>query len=488
MRLRTAFLLSLLAVLIVMAVPALYGVRRVAEVREIALDLREQAAEAALVVGRLQAGVERVERYERAYVATGEQDLGERALTAARSLSVDLDLVAELGYGPALEWSEFPVEPLTHALLHADSLMDAGLRDEATAFLGDGFRPLLEEAGRAAQDLAAAIDRATAEKVAEADRISSEAVTTTTLAFGLAVLVALLLLVLTARFLTRPLDRLSAAMARVADGQFEPPADLPYGRPDELGELLRSFRSMALRLADLDRMKAEFMGVASHDLKTPVNVISGYAELIEEELGTELDTRHREILRSLFEQTRTLGFRVNQLMEISRMEASGLRLGLEEINLRHFTSGIERSYRPAAERHGVRLETEVDATSPSFLIADPDILREEVVDNLVRNALRFTPRGGVIRVRVSGHGGTVTFEVRDTGPGIPGADLPYVFDKYYQGRGLRGRMGSGLGLPIARAGVQAHGGDISVECPPEGGTTFRFTLPIHPTMERPIAV
>jgi signal transduction histidine kinase len=487
-KLRTAFVLSLLAVLIVMAVPALYGVRRVADVRKIALDMREQAAEAALIVGRIQAGTERAERYTLAYVATGDEELRARSHAAVRALALDLDRLDHTGYEGAVTTSQFPLNPLQRAVEATDSLMAAGELEEATSFMSTGVRPLMVEANAAAQELAAAIDRSTAEKVADAEHISADAITTTTVAFLLALAVSAGLVLLAARFLTQPLDRLSTAMARVADGRFHPPDDLPYDRADELGELLRSFRSMALRLADLDRMKAEFMGVASHDLKTPVNVITGYAELMEEELGHDLQDRHREILRSLFEQTRTLGYRVNQLMEISRMEASGLRLGLEEINIRHFTAGIERAFAPTAMSHGVRLETLVDPSAPSFVIADPDILREEVVGNLVSNAIRFTPRGGEIRLTVSGHGGTVSFEVRDTGPGIAPDDLPFVFDKYYQGRGLPGRVGAGLGLPIARAGVQAHGGDIEVDCPDEGGTVFRFTLPIHPTFDRPLAV
>jgi putative nucleotidyltransferase with HDIG domain len=154
--------------------------------------------------------------------------------------------------------------------------------------------------------------------------------------------------------LTHPLDRLRRSMARVADGTFEAPTDLPYDRNDEVGDLSRSFRTMTLRLAELDRLKAEFVGTASHDLKTPISIITGYAELIREELGGPLHARHRELLRSLSEQTLTLQRRVDQLLEISRMEAGRVRLGLEEINIRHFADEVRRiraGLRPSTRAH-----------------------------------------------------------------------------------------------------------------------------------------
>jgi signal transduction histidine kinase len=364
------------------------------------------------------------------------------------------------------------------------ALMVDGRLDDATARFGTDAQPLMARAEAAASAIATAIDRETAAQVLRADRLTAAAVTATIAALVLAILVALALAVAAPHLLTRPLDRLSGSMKTVAHGHFEPPDDLPYDQDDEVGELARSFRAMTLRLADLDRMKAEFVGVASHDLKTPINVISGYAEMLEEELGAGLDRRHRDLLIALAAQARTLGQRLDQLLDISRMEASGLQLGLEEISLRHFTAGLEKAHTAAATRHGVALSTAVAESAPSFLIADPDCLQVEVLGNLLDHAFRFTPAGGRVHLHVSGDGGTVRFEVRDTGRPIPPDDLRFVFDRYYQGRGL-GRAGSGLGLPIARAGARAHGGDIEVESG-DGETIFRLTLPIRPTLPRGI--
>jgi signal transduction histidine kinase len=234
---------------------------------------------------------------------------------------------------------------------------------------------------------------------------------------------------------------------------------------------------MTQRLAELDRLKAEFVGSASHDLKTPISIITGYAELIREELAGPLHVRHRELLSSLSEQTQTLQRRVDQMLEISRMEAGRLRLGLEEINVRHFAGEVHRAFEPAARVRDLQLELHVHDSVPPFLIADPDVLRTDVMGNLIGNALKFTATGGTIRVSIRPDGDRLSIEVADTGCGIPQDQVDHIFDKYYQGRGTKG--GAGLGLAIAKAGVEAHGGRIQVISRVERGTRFRVSLPLR---------
>src|SRR5690606_19124882 len=144
--------------------------------------------------------------------------------------------------------------------------------------------------------LAAAIDERTNERAATAQLNAVAAGTATTAAVLVACALAGMLALAAAGVLTHPLDRLRRAMSRVADGTFEAPADLPYDRTDEVGDLSRSFRTMTVRLAELERLKAEFVGSASHDLKTPISIITGYAELIHDELAGPLHKRHRELL------------------------------------------------------------------------------------------------------------------------------------------------------------------------------------------------
>lgn len=482
MKLRTIFILSLLAILIVMAVPALFGVRYVRSIRAIALDMRARTAEAAFVVGRVQAGIERLDRLERAYIVTGDPELATRTTETLDSLQLHLLRLESMGYREVVASSAIPVAALETLSELASLLMQSGHSDQATELLRGEFTPLVADAIAGAEALAGGVDDVTAAQLVLVDRITARAATTTTAALFGALVVAGALALLAARFLTRPLNRLSSSMARVADGAFDPPEDLPYDRRDEVGELFRAFRSMAHQLADLDRMKAEFVSIASHDLKTPVNVISGYTDLLAEELGPTAEEHHREVLDALRQQTRTLSARANQLLEISRIRAEGLHLGLEEINLRHFAAELTRTHASSGTRHGIRFNAHVDDSAPTFLIADPDCLRRDVFGNLLDNAIRFSPRGGLIELRVAGNGGDVIFEIADQGPTIPAETIPHLFDKYYRGRDRSGRTGAGLGLPIAYAGVEAHGGSIDVLTPADGGNVFRLSLPIHPAL------
>lgn len=484
MRLRTRFLLSLLALIALMTVPALYAAAHVRQVREIALDLRQDAARTAATVGRLRAALSDLDRLQRAYVATTDPEFAQHVERAMAAIEAHVDSLGAFGYGDELREGGFPAHGLRAVTDSLRVLVQAGELEAATQRVSTVARPLLQQGDAAVAYVSGAIDRGTARRTAEADAIAEAAARTTTTAIVLALIAAMGLAWLAARRLTRPLDRLRQAMTRVAHGEFEIAPDAAYDRTDEVGELFRSFEAMSRRLAELDRMKAEFVGIASHDLKTPISVITGYAEMMEEELSGTLEHRHSQLLHSLWEQTRALGSRVNQLIEISRMEAGGLRLGLEEINVRYFATSVQKQYAPVARTHGVELVVETERDAPSFLVADPDCLNTEILGNLVGNAFKFTPRGGRVDVRfLAGGPGRLVIEVRDDGPGIDPEEAPHVFDRYFRGRSASGRVGSGLGLPIARAGVVAHGGTIDLVPDAGPGATFRVDLPLRPVAE-----
>ncbi|HEX2165872.1 MAG TPA: HAMP domain-containing sensor histidine kinase [Longimicrobiales bacterium] len=484
MSLRARFLLSLLAVLLLMAVPALFAVTRVNALRDIVIELRGQAAQSALAVGRLEAALVQAAHHQRVYVATAEAEYAALTRAAMQDAGTEIATLRDAGHDDVLTTTTLRFESVAESNRLIEGLVEAGRLDEATAYVLTDAKPELDRARASLPALAAAIDEKTNRRVAAAHRIAIAAAATTTaavvIAFGLAGALALA----AAGVLTQPLDRLRRAMARVADGTFEAPVDLPYERSDEVGDLSRSFRTMTLRLAELERLKAEFVGTASHDLKTPISIISGYAELIRDELSGPLHKRPRELLKSLSEQTETLQRRVDQLLELSRMEAGRVRLGLEEINVRHFAGELQRSFQAAARKRDLQLVIDVHENVPPFLIGDPDVLRTDVLGNLVGNALKFTSPGGTIRISMRPDGDRVSIEVADTGCGIAQDQLDHVFEKYYQGRGAN--AGAGLGLPIAKAGVEAHGGTIHVTSRVERGTRCRISLPVRAIMPAPL--
>jgi signal transduction histidine kinase len=484
MSLRLRFLLSLLALLALMTVPALHGASRVMALRDIVVDLRGQTAQASLSAGRLQAALGRVDHYQRGYVATADAELSVRMRAALREAAQEIATLRTAGYDRAVSDVAERFESLEDATARVETLVAQQQLDSATHYLVAEATPLVEQALASLPALAAEIDAKTSARVAIAERSATAAGRTTTVTLIAAFALACALALGAASVLTRPLDRVRLSMARVAEGSFEAPADLPYGRRDEIGHLSRSFRTMTLRLAELDRLKADFVGTASHDLKTPISIITGYAELMEEELSDSLQLRHRELLHSLAEQTQTLRKRVDQLLEISRMEAGRLQLGLEEINLRHFVEEVHRSFEPATRALGIDLQLRLHERVPPFLIADPDVLRTDVLGNLIGNAMKFTPSGGRIRIAVQPDGDRVHIEVVDSGPGIPPDQIEHIFEKYYQGNGSRG--GAGLGLAIARAAVEAHGGRIEARSRTGRGTCFRVTLPVRATPGLPL--
>jgi signal transduction histidine kinase len=483
MRLRTRYLLSLLAVGAVMAFPALFGVYQVENLRSIALELRREAASTLVAAGRLSRELADVDRLLRAYVATADMEVGAQVDRRIRVIDDQIDSLRAYGYGPLVDEKDLPVAAFRTAADAVHFAIERNDLDGATDLLGSTVLPVLDRMDQGVLSLSAAIGRETARRVTEAERIATATLTTTYAALVVAFLVFALLAWLAARILSEPLDRLRHSMGNVAEGQPVAAADPACQRSDEIGELFRSFHAMTTRLAELDRMKAEFVGIASHDLKTPINVISGYAELMGE-AEANLDAGHRAVLRSLQQQAQTLGERVNHLIEISRMESRGLRLGLEEINVRHFATSLDKEFGPIAAHQGIHLHIHVARNTPRFIVADPDCLRTDVFGNLLSHAIKFSPQGGTVDVGFRGHAGRLLVEIRDTGQALPPEEAIHLFDRYFRDRSVSGRVGSGMGLPIARAGVEAHGGRVAVESL-DHGACFLLDLPLRPIAAHP---
>jgi signal transduction histidine kinase len=238
---------------------------------------------------------------------------------------------------------------------------------------------------------------------------------------------------------------------------------------------------MTQRLEDLDRLKTEFVGVASHELKTPINVIRGYTELIEEELAGDLTHHQRDILDRIAEQTRSMAKMVSRLMDISKLESGRYQMELEVVLVKDLLLGLVRGYELLADERGINLHSEILPDTPGDVEVDVDLFRGEILGNLISNALRFAPEGGEVRVLAREEAEGVLFEVADSGPGIPRKHRPHVFKKYYQAERSQA-MGSGLGLAIARELVEAHGGWIKLVDASQsdlGGAVFHVWIPLR---------
>jgi signal transduction histidine kinase len=333
--------------------------------------------------------------------------------------------------------------------------------------------------------VAQAIDREGEEKVRRAQEIADRAATSTLIALAAALFATLVLGAWLTRGVLRPVSELRVGMGHVAEGDFTPDVRVPTHRPDEIGELARSFTSMAERLAELDRLKAEFVSVASHEIKTPLSVIRGYVSLLADGIYGEVNETQRKTLGAVNDQTDRLTRLVHRLLDISRFEAGGGRLELRRINLRDFLQELASGFQVLAYQNGIDFPVVVADDLPVNVVGDADRLNE-VLGNLLSNAFKFTRRGGTIRLEAHRDGAGIRVTVADTGVGIPADKLPHIFEKFYQvdNDAQPRSVGSGLGLAIAREIVEAHGGTISAASEEGTGTTFTVVIPERPPAAR----
>jgi signal transduction histidine kinase len=283
------------------------------------------------------------------------------------------------------------------------------------------------------------------------------------------------------RFISRPVKLLEEGMQAVADGDLSHELGLSPNRGDEFGRLAASYDTMARQLSELERLRAEFVGVASHELKTPINVILGYLELLQEGIYGEPTPKQREILATLTKQANTLTRLVKRLLDISRFEASGGKLDIRRVDLKRLLTALEDSFSVLAMQREIQFTVNHGEGLPASVMWDEDRINE-VLGNLISNAFKFTPRGGKVSLAVMPDDARVKITVKDTGAGISADQLPHIFDKFYQAnnQAQAATKGTGLGLAIAKEIVEAHGGQISVESEVGKGTMFVVTIPTNP--------
>ena len=278
---------------------------------------------------------------------------------------------------------------------------------------------------------------------------------------------------LTFRRYGSPLAEMMAAADAVAGGDLSARVG-ERGRGD-MARLARRFNRMTAELQRAEQARRNLTADVAHELRTPLQIIQGNLE-------GALDGVYEptpEHLRATLDETRRLGRLVGDLQTLSLAESGQLPLYPRAVDAADLLEDVALRFMAQAAESGVTLK--VHADSPLPLSVDPDRL-EQVLSNLTANALRHTPAGGRVTLAARAGGDGVELSVSDTGEGIPAADLPYVFDRFWRGDRARGRAtgGSGLGLAIARQLVRAHGGAIRATSEPGAGTTFTIALLSQP--------
>ena len=305
-------------------------------------------------------------------------------------------------------------------------------------------------------------------------------------ALGLSVVVASFL---TRRF-TTPLRRLTEASRALAEGDLSqrvPAGEVGAGSV-EMAELAAQFNTMADRLEesvemirrDRDRSR-DFLADVSHELRTPIAALRTFNELLKGQAGDNPEARS-EFLESGGQQIDRLDWLATNLLELSKLDSGLVLLDLRPDDLRVAVESAIEQADGAARKRGVHLDLQLP-DAPLRIRHDPQRIGQ-VVTNLVLNAIKFTPRGGSVEVRVDAAGSGARIDVIDTGVGIDEAELPHIFERFYRGsqaNEARG-SGSGLGLAIVRSIVDMHGGAITVESQVGAGSRFTVTLPPDPRM------
>ena len=228
----------------------------------------------------------------------------------------------------------------------------------------------------------------------------------------------------------------------------------------------------------LDKLRKDFIANVSHELRTPISMLQGYSEAIVDDIAGSEEEK-KEIARIIYDESLRMGRLVNDLLDLARMEAGHITLNKDVIAVMPFTERVTNKFIGLAKEKKVSIYFESDVEINKEIHMDPDRI-EQVLTNLIDNALRHTPTGGEVTVSLTEKKGGYLFHVRDTGSGIPEEDLPFVFERFYKAdkARTRGKSGTGLGLAIAKNIIEAHKGHIQVQSKVDQGTAFTFFLPV----------
>lgn len=286
-----------------------------------------------------------------------------------------------------------------------------------------------------------------------------------------ATLAALLLGILLARSISRPVRELTLATQAVAQGELG--RQVEVRTTDEIGELAASFNQMSTDLARGADLRRQMTADIAHDLRTPLSVIMGYTEA----LADGKLSGNPAMYSVMHDEALHLGRLIDDLRTLSLADAGELSLALQSCSPISLLERAVAAHSAAANEKDVRLGMHAEPTLPDVLV-DPERMAQ-VLNNLVSNALRFTPTGGEVTLAAEADASAVRLLVRDTGVGIASDDLPKVFERFYRGDRSRSNSEgeSGLGLAIAKSLTEAHGGKIAVASELGKGTTFSVTLP-----------
>jgi signal transduction histidine kinase len=321
---------------------------------------------------------------------------------------------------------------------------------------------------------------------------------------------------ITKRYISRPLLELQNSAALIAGGNLEAPIDT--GGQDEIGSLAKDLNVMRESIRNLfeelreskeklegysrtleqkvdertaelsqakgdaeeaNRIKSEFLANMSHELRTPLNAVIGFSDVLLEKLYGDLNEKQEEYLTDILTSGKHLLNLINDILDLSKVEAGKMELELETIDLRDILDSSLKMFKEAALVHGI--STSLDLADNVGIIVADDRKVKQILFNLLSNAIKFTPDNGKVSIKANIENDFAVIAVSDTGIGIDPSDQKQIFEEFHQvAKGHAGKPeGTGLGLPLTKRFVEMHGGTIQVKSGPNEGSTFSFTLALN---------
>ena len=295
----------------------------------------------------------------------------------------------------------------------------------------------------------------------------------TLLLFLMLLFIALTVGLLITNFLSKlifaPIRRMVRAMEKVSDGDFT--VKMPVASSSqEITELYSGFNLMVQELHSTEILQTDFVSNVSHEIKTPINAIEGYSTLLQN--GNNLTAQQQEYVDKIVFNTHRLSTLVGSILLLSKLENQQIPTGQTTFRLDEQIRGSIVALEEAWEKKEIDFDVELERLN--YLGNEP--MLRHVWDNLIGNAIKFSPQGGQISLRLSRQDGIILFTVEDQGPGIPEHAKKRIFDKFYQTDSSHKQEGNGLGLPLAKRIVSTAGGTITAENLPQGGCRFTVTL------------
>jgi len=288
---------------------------------------------------------------------------------------------------------------------------------------------------------------------------------------GISILLGIATMVFLMRFFSSPIFTLGDAMKKVADGDFTVRLDDNRGF-NELRQISESFNKMAKELQATEILQSDFVSNVSHEFKTPINAIEGYATLLQRDDST-VSEEDREYIEKILFNTRRLSTLVGNILLLSKVDNQG-------IPDKKSAYRLDEQIRQAIlelEPKWLERDTEFDVELDEITYLGNEALMFHVFANLLSNAIKFGPRGGTVTVRLERVAEDIVFSVSDEGEGIPVDSLGHIFEKFYQGDSSHKAEGNGLGLALVKRILSAAGGEVKAENLAEGGC--RFTVVLH---------